>query len=205
MAKKIYLVGGRVSSGGLREIDTKALEESENKKIFVINLTTNDQEILNEKRERHKKYFEELGAEVTFISDLPDNPEQIEEKLNNSGLLYISGGDTEILIKNIKEMGLGPLIKNFKGVIEGNSAGAYLLCKEHVEKRESRMKPGLGLINLRVKAHYNPELDSLLLRLSKGKKIYTISENCAIVWDNGEINFIGDIYLFSNGKKEKVN
>ncbi len=205
MAKKIYLVGGRVSSGGLREIDTKALEESENKKIFVINLTTNDQEILKEKRERHKKYFESLGAEVTFISDLLDNPEQIKENLNNSGLLYISGGDTEILIKNVGEMELGPLIKNFNGIIEGNSAGAYLLCNEHVEKREAKLKPGLGLVNLRLKVHYNPELDSLLLELSKDKEIHAISENCAIVWDNKELNFIGDIYLFSNGKKEKIN
>ncbi len=208
MAKKIYLLGGgNIRRGETKELDSKAFSETENKNVYVINLTTNDEQKIKDYKEFMMSYLKNLNAqEITFLSDFKSRKE-IKKKINSAGLLYIMGGDTEILIENIKKMKIAPIIKSFKGVILGNSAGAYLLCRGYVKIKESQnaeIIKALGLVKFYMKAHYKEEFDKILLKLSKGKKIYGIPEKCAIVF-NDNLGFIGDIYLFSKGKKTKIN
>jgi peptidase E len=206
MAKKIYLIGGGdVKEGKTKEIDTKAFADADNKNVFVLNLTTNDKQKITEYINFLNSYFKELGAtNVSFASEL--NSDKIIDQLNNSGLLYIPGGDTELLIKNVGDKGLDKYIKNYKGVIVGNSAGAYLMCSEYIKIRDSGIErfDSLGLVDARMKAHYTEEFDSTLNELSEEIDIYGVPECSALVWNNG-LNFIGDIYLFSKGQKTKVN
>jgi hypothetical protein len=87
----------------------------------------------------------------------------------------------------------------------GRSAGALALCRKCIItcRRNSDVKiiNGLGLTTFTLKVHYKPEKDAELERLSKEEKIYAVSEGSALVYDNGTLSFIGNVYLFENGNK----
>jgi len=206
MAKKIYLNGGAdIMKGESKEIDTKALSETENKRVFVLNLTTNDQEKIDRYREFFKTYFTDLNVgNINFASEL-DN-EKIKEEISKSDLLYIPGGDTEILIKNVKEKELVEIIKSFRGIIMGVSAGAMMLCDEAICAYENREPiKGLGLVDILIDVHYNEKHNDSIKKFFNEKDLYAIPEKSIIIVQNGELKFIGDVYLFSKGEKTKVN
>ena len=53
--------------------------------------------------------------------------------------------------------------------------------------------------------HYGRNIDEQLLDASKEDEIYGIKEAAAIIIENDQLSFIGEVYLFKEGKKEKVN
>jgi hypothetical protein len=63
---------------------------------------------------------------------------------------------------------------------------------------------GLGLADLSLKAHYKPQKDAALLRLSKGEKIYAVPSRSAIVYEDDVCSVIGEAYLFEDGQKNCV-
>lgn len=84
------------------------------------------------------------------------------------------------------------------------------MCKECIITKDedhpyTEIVTGLGLVNFSVEVHYNSSRDYELRKLSRGREIYAIPENCAIRYDSNTkiFHFFGDIYLFKDGKKEK--
>ena len=67
------------------------------------------------------------------------------------------------------------------------------------------MISGIGLVDFSVKVHYRPSKDGELKRLSKEEKIYAIPERSALVYDNDNLSFIGNVYLFQNGEKTRAD
>ena len=203
---KIYLLGGADSKkGDTKVIDSKILSELDNKSVFVINLTTNDKAKIESYKQFWNFYFNEIGIkEINFLSD-SNSHEYIKKKINSAGLIYIIGGDTELLIENAKKLKLLPLIKSFKGVILGNSAGAYLLCNQYIRTSDLKLAKGSGLIKINLMVHYLDKFDKQLLELSKDKEIYAISEKSFIIISGKNKDYFGDIHLFSRGEKSKIN
>ena len=192
MAKKIYLIGGaNIRNGETKELDLKAFSEADNKNVYVIDLTTNDEKKIKDYREFMTFYLKSLNArEINFLSDFKSHKE-IKLKINRAGIVYGAGGDTEILAENIKKMKIAQIIKSFKGIILGNSAGAYLLCEGYVKIKDSQNEKiikGLGLVKFYMMAHYKEEFDKTPLKLSKDKNIYGVPEKSAIVID-GNLKF----------------
>jgi len=120
----------------------------------------------------------------------------------------LTGGLVSVLIERLKNMEVDNLLRGYSGVIVGRSAGALALCKKCVITYRSNSKVklvgGLGLVDFTLKAHYKPEKDNELKRLSKEEKIYAVPEGSALVYDNGASSFIGEAYLFENGKKRML-
>ena len=209
MAMKIYLLGGRkIREGKTKEVDEQVFAELDNTKTYVLDFAKDDDVKLDEYKEFLRDYFKKLGAEeINFSSDKVSEEENINN-IKESGLMNILGGDTELLIEKINKKGLVDAIKSFNGVIVGNSAGSYLMCKEYIKIREQMLKriDSLGIVDLIMKAHYTSEFDHELLNLSKDVKIYGVpDESQIIVDDKGKLEFKGDLYLFSKGDKIKVN
>ena len=207
---KYYLVGGGdIKAGKLKKIDSNALTHAKNKFVYVLDLSTNDKNKLEKYREFLSSYFKDLGAtKIEFISTAKSSQE-IKEELNKAGIIYIPGGDTEILLNNIKRKKIVPLLKGLEAIIIGNSAGALALGNETIltkdeDTPETKVIKGLSLLDFAVEVHYKKEKDKELAELSKKRKIYAIPENCAILFD-GKFHYIGNIYKFSNGKKTKLN
>jgi peptidase E len=207
---RAYLIGGGdIKAGELEDIDRMALSEARNQIVYVIDLTSNDEEKLAKYRDFLTSYFKGVGAEeVRFIST-ENSLEAARERIGESGLVYIPGGDTGILAENLKKRKLGSFLKSLESVIVGNSAGALVACDEAVLTRdedveETKVIGGMGLVPFSVDVHYDASHDVELIALSSEREIYGIPEGCAIVYDGGK-EFIGDIWKFSGGKKEKVH
>lgn len=206
MGKKIYLLSLRHSEAPFVEAEKEALDSIGNKSMFVIDFARDSEEKTREKKRQDVEYFKKMGAEkIEFASDFDDD--EIGEKIVEAGLLYIAGGDTELLLRILREKGLDEKIKDFEGIIVGNSAGTYACCREYVKVNDDGVQvfSGLGLIDICCNAHYTEEFEDELLKLSEGKKIYAVPDNSVIVFEDGELSFRGKIYLFSDGKKEAIN
>jgi len=208
MADRTYLISGHTSSGALKPIDKRVLDEADDKNILVLNLTFSDVEKLDQKQEFFIQYFDDLGADnIDFI--LKGTKRGVVRKaFKSAGVLYLPGGDTKLFIQNIREMGLEPLIKGFDGIVSGNSAGAYALCPEYLRigHGDTEVIPALGIMDFWIKAHYKKEFDSELRRLSQTRTILALEDSTAIIDHNGErMNFIGRILRFEDGLIDTLN
>jgi len=205
MASKIYLEGGgRIKDRVFEKLEKRILSLVSNKVIFEIDFARYGEK-LKERKIRDLNYFKELRAEEIFFSSDCDSKD-IKKRINESGILYIAGGDTELLLDRIRKEGLVDLIKKFPGIIIGNSAGAYACCREYVKIRDNDVKviPSLGLVDFCCMAHYERKFDNKLLEFSKDRDIYGIPEPSTIMIEDDKLSFIGDVYLFSKGEKIKI-
>ncbi|MBU1091357.1 Type 1 glutamine amidotransferase-like domain-containing protein, partial [Patescibacteria group bacterium] len=146
-------------------------------------------------------------------AELSDSIKIIKNKIEKSDLIYLPGGDNEILMQKLKKV--ANLIKNYDKVIIGNSAGALVLSKKyvHIEKQNSNIKlsmlQGLSLIDFSISVHYKSKRPNFPSRNEKEHKklsektklkIYAIPEQSALVYDNGNLKFIGKVKVFYKGK-----
>ena len=75
-------------------------------------------------------YFFDLKAKKVFFLELEDEDEEIKSKVEESNVIYLPGGETAILKKNmLKKPEFTKLLKSYKGTIVGNSAGALVQSK----------------------------------------------------------------------------
>lgn len=206
MVKRFYLMSGHCSNGDLMGIDGEAIATSGYREVLVLNMASEVPEKIREKEEFFEGYFSSLGAErVNIVTE--ETPEEILfDSFKKVGLVYLPGGDTKTLIRNLVSKGLVPCIESFDGVVSGNSAGVYALCPEYLRigHGETEIIPSLGIMDFWSKAHYKSSFDKELERLSLERVIYALQDKSALVVDS-DISFIGDVWIFSEGKKERVS
>ena len=88
------------------------------------------------------------------------------------------GGNTEILLEKLnKNPKVIEELKNFEGVIIGNSAGAIALSKGEIENE--KFLQGLGIVNFYVKVHYS--FKDEISYLIKDEEILCIPEDCWVI------------------------
>ena len=211
MAKKFYFTSGHSSSGELVDIDGRALGEADNKDVLVLNMSSDNRDKNMAKREFFRGYFGRMGANDVNFVDKGTPGGKIDDEFDRAGLVYIPGGDTRVLIRNLKERALDRKLENFDGVILGNSAGAYALCPDYLRVGHgvTEIIPSLGLVNFWVKAHYKSDFDGELRWLSVNRDIYALKDVSAIMfnrkgWDEN-FDFIGDVWRFSEGKGKRCH
>lgn len=218
---KLYFLGGEdIARRNSREINKKAVADAGRTPAVLFFPWTAEIVV---KADKYKTilsdYFKDLGARRTDFAELSDSLPEITEKVNASDLIYLPGGDTGLLIKRIEDKKADFLLQKYNKVIIGNSAGALALCKDYVVIKGQGGAPktdvaeGLGLVDFAISVHYKSPtakysgltLDKELKSLSREvkTKIYAIPEQCALAYDDGKLEFIGDIYLFYRGKKAR--
>ncbi|MFA5992760.1 MAG: Type 1 glutamine amidotransferase-like domain-containing protein [Candidatus Pacearchaeota archaeon] len=214
MAKKYCLISGHTSSGRLKEIDTRVLNEGGNKKVLVLNMASDDLEKIKTRSNFFARYFEELGADEVKIATAETSLDKIGSEFRKVGLVYIPGGDTNVLARHLKERVLEKMIKSYSGfiggIIAGNSAGAYAIGQVYPKIREGQVEvfPMIGLVNFSVKAHYTPEFDPILKELSYDRLIFALQDESAIFCSTPlpeGAEFIGTVWKFAKGDKEQVH
>ncbi|MDP2672813.1 MAG: Type 1 glutamine amidotransferase-like domain-containing protein [Nanoarchaeota archaeon] len=187
---KIYLEGGNKRGEFVYKLtDKKAISQSGNKTIMILNYTRRDPKRIKEEMILFSKYFLKLGAKKVYVAS-NFNKNELHAKLKESGLIYLPGGDTKLLMRNLKEKGLVSLLKNsFEKVIIGNSAGAIVLCNEgfFFERERTKKLDGIGLAKISIYVHYTNQNRSDLKILSKDRKIYPIPERKTLIIENGKI------------------
>ncbi len=203
---KLYFLGGEnIVKRDSRKINEMAfLDAGGEPAVLVFPWARASFDRAYERRMRLAKYFTDLGASTVDFAEYSDLTEEIARKIQCSDLIYLPGGLTSVLVERIRSKNVDSLLRGYNRVIVGRSAGALALSKNCIlTKRHKAVKiiAGIKLVDFSIKVHYKPSKDDALKRLSKEETIYAIPERSALVYDNGVLSFIGDVYLFQNGEK----
>jgi dipeptidase E len=205
---KLYFLGGEnVAKRDSREINEAAFRDAgEAPAVVVFPWARMSFDNTFKRRKRLFDYFISLGACTIDFVEYSDPPETVAQKVEFSDLIYLPGGLASVLIERLKNKNVDRLLHDYDGVVVGRSAGALALGKKCVVTRNrpnptSKLIPGIGLVDFSVKAHYKHSKDDALRRLSKEERIYAIPERSALVYNDGCLSFMGDVYLFQKGEK----
>lgn len=130
-------------------------------------------ELLNGDAQRFKK------ANAEAIIELADEDIHTAIKqILTADVIYVRGGKTLKLYNKLKEIdSLKEVIKN--KVVVGSSAGAFVLSKYFYSNDLKQMYEGLGILPVKVIAHYSKELESVynkLIRFKEDLPIYSLRE-----------------------------
>jgi peptidase E len=153
-----------------------------------------------------QNYTSKFDLKLEIIDNSILNATSEIDKLNNSNILIISGGDPFQLLINLRMSGLDNAILQFaemeEFIIAGYSAGAYVLTpsleipkffienypeeKKYTSHNQIKDFRGLGIIGFEIFAHYSEIhhkdiLENYIIRT--GKKVKTISDNEYIIID----------------------
>ena len=163
-------------------------------------------------------WFKEIGINLTGITVLNEkmSKEEMFKSIENADIIFLMGGDTlkqnDFLMKN----DLKPIIKKFKKVVIGISAGAInlsniSLCSKDEEDgvEKTVTYQGIGRINYTIEPHFDIENKDLLRNelypLSKDITIYGFPNNTGVrIIDNNFEILYGDFYKISDNKVEKI-
>lgn len=134
-----------------------------------------------------------------------DSKEEMISKIKNSSILLLTGGAPDLMMKRIKKKGLKKILKGYKGMVIGYSAGAMVqLDLYHITPDESynsfSYQNGLGYISdFDVEVHFRKSKKQMesIERVCEEKKlkVYGIYENGGILVDDF-IHFFGNICIF---------
>jgi dipeptidase E len=209
---KLYFLGGEnVIKRDAREINEIAFRDaSEAPRVVVIPWARASFDKAYKRRKRLFDYFRSLGAVTVDFAEYSATLEEVVRKVECSDLIYLPGGLASVLVERLKNRSVDRLLRKYDGVVVGRSAGALALGKKCVVTKNRRnpttkLISGIGLVDFSVKAHYKPSKDDELKRLSKEETIYAIPERSALVYDNDNLSFIGNVFLFENGEKTRAD
>ncbi len=151
-----------------------------------------------------------IGGIIDFINLRAYDKTEVKRRLQNADMMYIVGGRNLVLPSLFKETRFDEVLKEFaqEKVVMGTSAGsivlgrqiesdAYWLAKEGITNDQIENKT-LGLVNFNILPHYKrkdyQKWDKSFLEKTLSTnpfKVYAITDEQAIVYNNGEISFVG--------------
>jgi dipeptidase E len=206
MAKLYFLGGENTFKRNAQDINASAFEAAGGAPaVLVFPWARASFDQTYKRRKRLFDYFRNLGADSVDFAEYHEAPEEIAVKAEKSDLIYLTGGLTSVLLERLKTKHIDRLLREYDGVIVGRSAGALALCKHGVltnrSKQTTALITGLGLVDFTLKTHYTASDDEELRRLSKAERIYAVPERSALVYGNGALTAMGNVYLFQNGEK----
>ena len=162
---------------------------------FVKNLEDGDQVLhigfarrdLDERRRTFERDKSLILAQTTKdITVIAATTTDLAKQLEASRAVFVTGGDTEGLIEDVRACGNFAALLSGK-VVAGSSAGAYLLSRFYFSGKTKGVLPGLGILPVRILCHYgNPEFDAtdealdLLRTYSEDAELLALKE-CAWV------------------------
>lgn len=157
--------------------------------------------------------FEEKGIyfERAYVVDGRMTAEKAQKAVSEADVIRLSGGNTPIQFAYLKKYGLVEVIKQYKGVVIGMSAGFINLaetavCTVSCGHSKQEIYHGIGCVNITVEPHFvKSRLSKELLELSKKYVIYGLCDDSVIVCIEGKVECIGEVYKLSNGKVEQIN
>jgi len=197
----ILILSGGTGKDKERKLNNLFLKKIKNGKILYIPIAMSPK-----KYPQYKKWIASTlrRKNITMLTSF-------KEKVNLSNFkgIYIGGGNTFKLLKEIKEAKFENKLKKFKGVIFGGSAGAIIWGKDITTaawglfKDENKIKlkdlKGLNKLNgYNIHAHYLKKEEKEVKSYVKKTKISIIAlpEDSGILVENRSILPINKIYFF---------
>ncbi|MHB1709294.1 MAG: Type 1 glutamine amidotransferase-like domain-containing protein [Thermoplasmataceae archaeon] len=125
------------------------------KKILVIPWTSKTVEKEIEYRTIFNNYFTDSGFQDVLFLETDDNELEITRKITSVDVIYLPGGDPDILYREIEIRSLQNRLRDFQGILIGNSAGAIVLSKGGRGQNEGKLFPGFGFAKFFIIVHFN--------------------------------------------------
>ena len=192
-----------------------------NPKVVVLPLAfpveTNYQDLeenwINPRRNEYLEGLYNLGIKpenISIINCYRDSKEDVEQKIKDSNILVIPGGNPEMLYyKLVMEYELLYILKYYEWIIIGESAGActqfreYFITKENNYHGYKAWYPGFGVLNdpyyIDVHTRDDDEYLKQLQKIANKRKkiIYALHEEDSILHnrDTGDFNVFGNINI----------
>jgi len=208
---KYYLLGGEnTHKRDAEQVNQRAFHDAgEAPKILVFSWARASFDKTYTKSKLLFDYFRSLGASTVNTVDFSSTNVDIKKKMAESDLVYLTGGVPSMLVERLRELGVDGLLRSFEGVIVGRSAGALALCRRCVITYRSNLSvkviDGLGLVDLTLKTHYRLGKDTELRELSKTQEIFAVPRGSALIYENENLLFINNVYLFRNGERQSLS
>ena len=154
--------------------------------------------------------YSNLLFEALKLSDIA-----FKNYIKQADLIFLSGGDTYIQNQFFNEMNLKYLLKEYNGVIIGQSAGSINLAENVYNSPENgtNSEPvhftGLGLTEINIEPHFNIETSNFnelenyqrdnILGESLSKTIYALCDESHIFETDNSIVVYGQSYIIRRG------
>lgn len=128
---------------------------------------------------------------IVWVNYFEDSIETMRTKVLNSSVVLLTGGAPDLMMKRIKEKKLKKILKNYKGVMIGYSAGAMIqLDQYHISPDEDypgfSYQQGLGCLSgFDMEVHFRKsrvQMQSIeKVQLEKNIPVYGIYEDGGII------------------------
>lgn len=149
------------------------------------------------------------------------NCDKAKEYIDGSDLVFLCGGDTYSQHELFLKMNLKEILKNYSGIVLGQSAGAINMAKdafnspEEKEESEPIFFDGLGLTNINIEPHFKCDDTDFndeekyqreaIIKESYNRPIYGQCDGSHVFIDDNDVATVyGETYLILNGKIEKI-
>lgn len=160
MGEIFSIGGGRITTEESTEMLQKLVDISDKDQPRVCFLPTAKDDYKNYVDSFHRKFGNKLGCKTTDISLIKENPSesQIRRKINKADIVYVSGGNTQRMLKVWQDKGVDKLLKeNYQQdtILSGWSAGAICWFEKGHSDSDSyendewsyKVLNGLNLVN----------------------------------------------------------
>lgn len=196
----------------------KSVSELVNKPLEEINIAIINEAYVGTPGKRDKRWMIQelsylanyIGGNIDFINLRACKKEEIKERLTFADMMYIVGGNQQILPDLFKETGFNEILEEFakEKVIMGTSAGAIVLGKqievdEYWKERygmtnQQIKEKTLGLVNFNIIPHYlrqgrekyDKEFFEKVLK-DNNFTVYALTDTQAIIQEDSDITFVG--------------
>lgn len=171
--------------------------------------------------------FNNIGVKFNKVEVLldEDGEELISNKLKDTSVLFLTGGNPIEQMEFIKNKNLSSYIKNFDGIVMGISAGSMNISKKVLmisvsdEYPETIIYDGLGIVPFSIFPHFNiKNIDDEIVDMGYNQKfkmsdlkntsincgkVYCLPDNCLIRIENNNLEVLDDkSYILLDGKLE---
>ena len=217
----IYMLSGPVKNKGFEPNIEESIKKDLNGKKSIVFIPTSPTNY--EKNDLYTYGNSEIKGIMTYISNISNidkvtiiddriSRDERIELIKNTDVIYLLGGNPFNQIEYINNNKYDELIRNFNGIIIGTSAGAMNLCKNvYYSKDEDFDKSifydGIGLVDITIDPHFdinNKEQVEEIINNSVDKEIIGLPNESAIRIENGNIEYINEIYIYNGKEKSRI-
>jgi cyanophycinase-like exopeptidase len=153
--------------------------------------------------------FEEYNMPFArqYVIDNRTETSHATRLIHEASCVFLMGGYPKLQLELIRNKNLDVAIRNTDAAVLGLSAGSINMAKRSLDTKESPVPyDGLGLADITVKPHFEPENQqvlSTLLQISIELPICAMEDDSAIFVSGDHISFTGLIHWISKGEVSK--
>ena len=141
----------------------------------------------------------------------------LKSVVESADIIFLTGGDTKTQMDFFERIGLRDILKDYEGVIIGQSAGSMnlanlVVCPPEKEDISTYTWNGLGIVDINIEPHFSEELfykddfyNNKLKEISKIYSLYAYGDGTHIYYDGSNYSIYGDVYYLFDSKLEKIN